>query len=345
MNAQGSTGRRRNGLIGSGAATLFALALAGCSTGGGGTGSNAAAGLGAAAPGTSASSGPSASGGAGPATTPSATPSTPSASPSPTGPTVPEPAVLADAQINVTEGQTVGVGMPVSVTFRHPVPASQRAAVEQWLTVRADGVTGAWSWIKDRNLLDGERVDFRPQSYWKPGTEVTVHLGSQTVRHFTVGRSLVATVDVHTHQMTVVKSGRTTRIPITAGQPGLDTWNGVMVVLDKEQKVLMDSRTVGLGDAYLGYYYWAVHITTSGTYVHQNPRADTYGGKENVTHGCVGLADDGTAKSFYNEVIPGDVVKVVNSKDTVAAGNGYGDWNLSWTQWLAGSALKGATGA
>ncbi|MFC1443299.1 Ig-like domain-containing protein [Streptacidiphilus sp. N1-10] len=343
MNAQRSTVRRRNGLIGSGAATLVALALAGCSAGGGaGGGSNAAAGLGGApqaGAGSSASSAPAAS------ASPSAAPSTPSASPSPTGPTVPEPAVLADAQINVGEGQTVGVGMPVSVTFAHPVPTSQRAAVEQWLTVQAGGVTGAWSWIKDRNLLDGERVDFRPQSYWKPGTEVTVHLGSQTVRHFTVGRSLIATVDVRTHQMTVVNAGRTTRIPITAGQPGLDTWNGVMVVLDKAQKVLMDSRTVGLGDAYLGYYYWAVHITTSGTYVHQNPRADTYGGKENVTHGCVGLADDGTAKSFYNEVIPGDVVKVIHSKDTVAAGNGYGDWNLSWTQWLAGSALKGATGA
>jgi lipoprotein-anchoring transpeptidase ErfK/SrfK len=217
--------------------------------------------------------------------------------------------------------------------------------VEQWLTVQAGGVTGAWSWIRDRDLLDGERVDFRPQSYWKPGTEVTVHLGSGTVRHFSIGRSLIATVDVHTHQMTVVRSGKTTRIPITAGRPGLDTWNGVMVVLDKAQKVLMDSRTVGLGDAYKGYYYWAVHITTSGTYVHQNPRADTYGGKENVTHGCVGLADDGTAEDFYNQVIPGDVVKVVNSTDTVAAGNGYGDWNLTWTQWLAGSTLKGATGA
>ena len=338
MNAQNNAVRRKNGLIGSGAAALVALALAGCSAGGGGTGSNAAAGLGA-APSASPSTGVASS------STPSAAPSSPSASPSPSGPTVPEPAVLADAQINIAEGQTVGVGMPVSVTFPHPVPASQRAAVEQWLTVQAGGVTGAWSWIRDRDLLDGERVDFRPQSYWQTGTQVTVHLGSGTVRHFTVGRSLIATVDVHTHQMTVVKGGKTTRIPITAGRPGLDTWNGVMVVLDKAQKVLMDSRTVGLGDAYKGYYYWAVHITTSGTYVHQNPRADTYGGKENVTHGCVGLADDGTAQDFYNQVIPGDVVKVVNSTDTVAAGNGYGDWNLSWTQWLAGSALKGATGA
>ncbi|WP_042395890.1 L,D-transpeptidase [Streptacidiphilus carbonis] len=348
MNAQVNTARRTyrwgNGLVGAGAAAVCALALAGCSAGG--AGSDAAAGVGA-APRAGASNGAVADPSAAPGTpsAPATASAAPSASPSPSGPTVPEPAVLATAQVNIAEGQTVGVGMPISVTFQQPVPASQRAAVEQWLTVRTGGQAGAWSWIKDRDLPDGERVDYRPQGYWKPGTRVTLQLGSHTVRHFGVGRSLKAVVDVRTHRMTVVDNGRTTSIPITAGQPGLDTWNGTMVVMDKAQKVLMDSRTVGLGDAYLGYYYWAVHITTSGTYVHQNPRADTYGGRENVTHGCVGLADDGTAKAFYNEVIPGDVVEVVHSKDTVEAGNGYGDWNLSWTQWLAGSALKGATGA
>ena len=322
----------REGLVKAGAAGVCALALAGCSVGGG-TGTATAEGT-SAAPAAGATASP----------TPSAS-APPSAAASPTVPTVPEPAVLATARVNIAEGQTVGVGMPISVTFKHPVPASQRAAVEQWLSVRTGGQAGAWSWIKDRDLPAGERVDYRPQSYWTPGTKVTLRVGSHTVRHFTVGRSLTATVDVRTHQMTVVDDGRTTRIPITAGQPGLDTWNGVMVVLDKQQKVLMDSRTVGLGDAYLGYYYWAVHITESGTYVHQNPRADTYGGRENVTHGCVGLADDGTARKFYDEVIPGDIVKVVHSKDTVLAGNGYGDWNLTWTQWLAGSALKGTTTA
>jgi hypothetical protein len=31
---------------------------------------------------------------------------------------------------------------------------------------------------------------------------------------------------------------------------------------------------------------------------------------------------------------------VVGSKDTVAVGNGYGDWNADWAQWRAGSALR-----
>ncbi|ARP74195.1 hypothetical protein LK07_16205 [Streptomyces pluripotens] len=230
--------------------------------------------------------------------------------------------------------------MPISVTFPRPVPASQRAEVEHLLTVRTTpSVTGAWSWVKDRNLLGGQRVDYRPPAYWKPGTHVTLHVGTNSVRHFTIGRALTATVDVRSHTMTVTEDGKpATRIPVTAGRPGLDTWNGTMVVMDKAPKVYMDSRTVGLGDAYHGYYAWAVHITTSGTYVHQNPGANTYAGRANTTHGCVGLATDGTAERFYRRVIPGDVIRVEGSRQTVAEGNGYGDWNLTWSQWLANSA-------
>jgi lipoprotein-anchoring transpeptidase ErfK/SrfK len=248
-------------------------------------------------------------------------------------------AKLTGAHINIADGQTVGVGMPISVTFDHAIPTGERAEVERQLKVDAD-VEGSWSWVKDRNLLEGQRVDFRPRAYWSPGTEVTVRAGSGITRHFTVGRSLVATVDVRTHMMRVVKDGQTRNVPITAGAPGMDTWNGTMVVSDKATKVFMNSQTVGYGDAYADYYYYAVHLTTSGTYLHQNPKANTYAGHQNVTHGCVGLATDGTAKKFYDEVIPGDVVTVVGSKDTVAVGNGYGDWNADWAQWRAGSALK-----
>jgi hypothetical protein len=81
-------------------------------------------------------------------------------------------------------------------------------------------------------------------------------------------------------------------------------------------------------------------VTGSATCLHQNPKANTYAGHQNVTHGRVGLATDGTAKKFYDEVVPGDVVTVVGSKDTVAVGNGYGDWNADWAPWRAGSALR-----
>ncbi|MEU6221909.1 L,D-transpeptidase [Streptomyces sp. NPDC047022] len=264
-------------------------------------------------------------------------------------PSMPEPAVLAQARVNLADGDTVGVGMPISVTFSRPVPAAERKAVESWLRVQtSSGTTGAWSWVKDRNLEEGQRVDFRPgTTYWQPGTRITLHRGSGGVSHFTIGRSLVATVDTKTDMMTVDTGGKTNRIPITAGKPGLDTWKGAMVVMDKQPKVFMDSRTVGMApnDTYHDYYYWALHLTTSGTYVHQNPHADTAAGHSNVTHGCVGLATS-TAEGFYDQVMVGDVIKVTGSdKGTVAPGNGYGDWNLTWKQWLDHSAAGATTTA
>ncbi|MGA4841620.1 Ig-like domain-containing protein [Streptomyces sp. G45] len=299
------------------AAALCALLLAACGSGGG-DGRPAAAGGTEGAPRAEA----------------------PAAKPTPRAKPLPE-ALRKGARVNVLDGQTVGVGMPISVTFARPVPPSERAAVERRLTLRTDnGTTGSWSWVKDRNLYEGQRVDYRPREYWKPGTRITLRAGSAIERNVTVGRSLVATVDVRTHTMTVAKEGSTRRVPITAGAPGMDTWNGTMVVSDKQRRVLMDSRTVGYGDAYKGYYDYAVHLTTSGTYLHQNPKANTFAGNANVTHGCIGLATDGTARRFYEEVIPGDVIRVTGSKDTVDPGNGYGDWNVLWDQWKAGSALS-----
>ncbi|MFD4633444.1 L,D-transpeptidase [Streptomyces sp. NPDC058284] len=301
------------------AAALCSLALAGCSAEGGADDGKASV----------------------PGPGPTAADRASSARQKPVERTVPDPAALNGVRINVQDGQTVGVGMPVSLTFDRPVPAVERAAVERRLKVEADpGVTGSWSWVKDRNLHDGQRVDYRPSEPWNPGTKVTVRAGAGTTRTFQVGRSLVATVDVRTHTMTVVKDGRTREVKVTAGAPGMDTWNGTMVVLDKQSRVLMDSRTVGYGKAYKDYYNFAVHLTASGTYLHENPNANATAGERNVTHGCIGLATDGSARRFYAEVIPGDIVRVVGSKETVDAGNGYGDWNVGWKQWRAGSALS-----
>ncbi|WP_328554438.1 L,D-transpeptidase [Streptomyces sp. NBC_00358] len=311
-------GRGRSTRAWGAAAAVCALALTGCSAR-------------AAADGGDTGAGP----GGGPAATGTASPAG-KARPSPSATPL---ASLAGAHVNIADGQTVGVGMPISVTFDHPVPMAERADLERRLKVTAE-VEGAWGWVRDRNLADGQRVDFRPRVYWKPGTAVTVRVGAGITRHFTVGRSLVATVDVRTHFMTLKTAGSSRRVPITAVAPGMDTWNGTMVVSDKAPRVFMNSRSVGYGDAYAGYYYYAVHLTASGTYLHQNPKANTYGGVRNVTHGCVGLATGGPAKAFYDEVVPGDVVTVVGSRETVAVGNGYGDWNLSWDRWRAASALN-----
>lgn len=111
----------------------------------------------------------------------------------------PTPTVLKaldGARVSIADGQTVGAGVPISVTFDRPVRAAERTHVERQLKVVMDsgdegfeGSEGSWRWVEDRDLADGQRVDFRPRVSWKPGTKVTVQVGAVLTRHFTVGRS------------------------------------------------------------------------------------------------------------------------------------------------------------
>jgi hypothetical protein len=104
------------------------------------------------------------------------------------------PSAFDGVRVNITEGQTLGVGTPIAVTFARSVPSSERASVERQLKVTAlgDGAEGSWNWVEDPALADGQRVDFRPRASWQPGTKVTVKVGTALTRHFTVGRSQIA---------------------------------------------------------------------------------------------------------------------------------------------------------
>ncbi|MFD5074014.1 Ig-like domain-containing protein [Streptomyces sp. NPDC058371] len=257
-------------------------------------------------------------------------------------------------EYNVERDSTVGVGLPVSIVFNKPV--TDKAAVERRLRVTSSpAVVGAWSWLKDRNGKD--RVDYRPRTYWKPGTKVSLRMnldgvaaggglyGTQTRKiDFTVRKAVVTTVDVTKKSMTVTRDGEKLRtLPVSTGKKGFETWNGTMVVLSKVPTIRMDSSTVGIfgPEAYdLGKVKWDVQLTTSGTYAHAAPWNEGKFGRVNGSHGCIGMSTS-DAKWFFHQVHYGDPVTVVHSKDdTVPVNNGYGDWNVGWAEWQAGSALK-----
>jgi lipoprotein-anchoring transpeptidase ErfK/SrfK len=250
------------------------------------------------------------------------------------------------------KGTTVGVAMPVSIVFNKPV--RDKAAVERRLKVSSGpSVEGAWSWMTDRDGKD--RIDFRPRTYWKPGTEVTLRMsldgvdvgglyGTQNrVVRFRIGDAVTTTVDTARKTMTVSENGRKLRtLPVSAGKKGYETWNGTMVVLEKTPTIRMNSRTVQIfgPEAYdLGSVKWDVRLTPSGTFVHAAPWNEGKFGRSNGSHGCIGMST-ADAKWFYDHVHPGDPVTVIRSTDTVDANNGYGDWNVDWATWQAGSALK-----
>jgi lipoprotein-anchoring transpeptidase ErfK/SrfK len=251
----------------------------------------------------------------------------------------------------------VGVGLPVSLAF--DVPVTDKAAVEKALTLRTTpAVQGSWGWVTDP-LTGVQRVDWRPDAYWPSGTKVTLTAklsgidtgGGRFLRRdihdtFSIGTARISYADLAAHTMRVTENGRTVRnVKISAGSADFPTWNGKMVVMTKQSKVRMTSASVGIAtskdaaDFYDEDVNNAVRITSSGTFVHAAPWNDRWMGKQNKSHGCIGLSDP-DAKWFFDRATRGDLVIATGStRAVVDKGNGYGDWNLSAAQWHALSAL------
>jgi lipoprotein-anchoring transpeptidase ErfK/SrfK len=250
---------------------------------------------------------------------------------------------------------TVGIAQPISLVFDHPV--SNRAEVEKQLKVTtSNGTEGSWGWIRDWSGRD--RVDWRPRTYWKPGTEVRLNAelngtdsgadGGWFVRDytsaFTVGAGQIVKVDLDRHRLTLVRDGETVRrVPVSGGTPGGDkrSWRGTAVLMAKEGTINMNSETVGLGDAYDKMVDHSMRLTWSGMYAHAAPWNARHFGRANRSSGCIGMSD-ADAAWFYGQVRPGDPFEITgeDTKGVVAPGNGFGAWNLSWTEWQRRSALR-----
>ncbi|MFF1656962.1 Ig-like domain-containing protein [Streptomyces sp. NPDC058255] len=247
------------------------------------------------------------------------------------------------------DGSKVGVGMPFSIHFTrgitHPDDVEKAIKIK---TEPAVDVEGHW--------FGNDRLDFRPEQYWKAGTKVSVTLNLDGVEgrpgvygkqaktvNFTIGRSQVSTVDAKTHKMVVKRDGKTIKtIPITTGKPGYDTWNGQMVISERLKVTRMNGETVGYGGEYdIKDVPHAQRLTNSGTFIHGNYWGGGAFGNYNASHGCIGVRDvrggydSGVpAAWFYDHSIIGDVVIVKNSDDkTVAPDNGLNGWNMSWSDW------------
>jgi lipoprotein-anchoring transpeptidase ErfK/SrfK len=245
---------------------------------------------------------------------------------------------------------TVGVGQPVVVRFDHAI--TDRAAAEKALTVTSSPAqTGGWYWISDTE------VHYRPQQYWKPGTTLTVKadlygvdLGAGTygstdrTMTVTVHDAWVAKADGATEQMQIFDDGRLVKtMNISLGSPGFPSHTGPHVISDKQPSITMDSCTYGVCQGQPGYYKEKVdldlRISNDGEFVHSAPWSVGQQGSSNVSHGCVNLAP-ADAQWFFDHFGIGDVVEITNSGGpALPVYDTYGDWELSWADWKAGSAL------
>ncbi|GAA1545808.1 L,D-transpeptidase LdtMt2 [Actinomadura kijaniata] len=258
------------------------------------------------------------------------------------------------ADVTPLPGETVGVGMPLIVTFDRPI--ADRAAVERALEVRMSRrVAGAWRWT------DARQAVFRPRRYWPAGQRVTLLAHTAGVRSapgvfgaadhvagFRVGPSRISVVDVRRHRMTVRVNGRPARSAgISAGKGGTrayTTTSGVHLTMAKGDPVIMTSDWMGVTDRKDPRYYrkevrHAVQISASGEYVHAAPWSVAQQGRANVSHGCVNASPE-FARWFYDQTLRGDVVLITGTDRPLEWNNGWGYWQIPWTRWVMGSALR-----
>ncbi|MEU7019889.1 Ig-like domain-containing protein [Streptomyces sp. NPDC046203] len=255
-------------------------------------------------------------------------------------------------QYTPESGQTVGVGMPVSIRFSRGITDPE--AVERGIKVTAEpavDIEGHW--------FGNDRLDFRPEHYWAAGTKVTVQLNLDGVEgrpgvygkqkktfSFAIGRRQVSTVDASAKTMKVERDGAVIKtIPISAGAPSTTTYNGEMVISEKFKITRMNGATVGFGGEYdIKDVPHAMRLSNSGTFIHGNYwGSPSIFGTTNTSHGCVGLRDArGAGDSsmpaawFFDHSLVGDVVVVKNSRDKqIQPDNGLNGWNMSWSAWKA----------
>ncbi|WP_328808249.1 L,D-transpeptidase [Nonomuraea antri] len=248
-------------------------------------------------------------------------------------------------------GLTVGVGMPIMITFDQPI--KDRISVERNLVVRSSKpVEGAWHWFDDK------RVDFRPQEYWPAHTKVRLEAklagvhgapgmyGKRDVKlDFKIGRSQITKGSTNDHVLIVRRDGKKVReMPMSAGQGGqwkYYTTSGVHLAMSREPVTVMTSPGIGPGQA--GYYqltvYNTVRISNSGEYVHSAPWSVGSQGSSNVSHGCVNISPDNAAWFIKNTLI-GDPIIITGSPRKLEPTNGWGHWQENWRQWLRWSSLK-----
>ncbi|MEH0845375.1 Ig-like domain-containing protein [Micromonospora sp. CPCC 205711] len=245
------------------------------------------------------------------------------------------------------EKQTYGTAMPVTVAFDPPIPKEARAAVQRRLFVKTDPPQpGAWSWMGD-----GKQVEYRAPDFWKAGTKISVRsaleglpIGKDAIGDADhaaaskIGRQVSLDIDNATKQMSVYQDGKLLRkIPVSLGKSSTPTSSGKMVIMEKHDYTTFDTR----GDPNGGYVVDvedAQRLTWGGEFIHAAPWSEGDQGNANVSHGCTNVS--ATAADWLMGITKvGDLVTVKGTEVQLDEGNGWTAWNVSWDEFVKGSAL------
>ncbi|MCP2320053.1 Lipoprotein-anchoring transpeptidase ErfK/SrfK [Nocardia amikacinitolerans] len=250
------------------------------------------------------------------------------------------------------EGEVVGIGQPVAIQFDENIP-DRKAAQDAIKITTNPPVEGAFYWVNNRE------VRWRPEHFWAPGTRVDIqvnvygkNLGNglygqdNITSHFIIGDAVIFTADDDTHQVTVEQNGQVIRtMPTSMGKDSTPTDNGIYIVADKHEKIIMDSSTYGVAvnsaDGYRTPVDFATRISYSGIFFHSAPWSVAQQGYSNASHGCLNLSP-ANAQWVFNFAKRGDITIIKNTVGgTLSGTDGLGDWNIPWSEWKAGNADVG----
>jgi lipoprotein-anchoring transpeptidase ErfK/SrfK len=256
-----------------------------------------------------------------------------------------------DQQVRVSsflgDGSVAGVGMPLIVRFSRAIPEKYRADVQRRMTVRATPQQeGIWHWWSPTE------VRYRPKVYWKPNTKIFYKLqtgglpmgdgwygSSDLTVDMKIARSLVMTVDNQAKKLTVTEGGDVVKtIPVSLGKPKTPSSSGTMVVMEKKRKTVFDTRAELGAEGYRTDIDYAQRITHGGEFIHAAPWSEGQQGRTNVSHGCVNISM-ANAAWLFNRTMVGDPITVKGTETRLKNGNGWSDWNMSWDDYVKGSAI------
>lgn len=270
------------------------------------------------------------------------------------------------------DGTTVGVGMPIIVTFDKTITSAKAFVADTTVTVNGKKVDGGWFFeATDPSSGHVMEAHYRLKHYWPAHSHVHVSFdlegrsggdrhhrefvfdGQLTSLDFHTGARNIGVVDNRTHMLTLTSDGKHYgTFPVSLGEdtPSTRTFRGTKVIMDQQKSVCMQDTA--------GTYHecgikWDQRLTYSGEYLHAAPWNCTSGagctgpgnniGHGNSSNGCTNLKP-AAAEQLYKFLRIGDVIKYPNADGKpMQLGTGYGDWNVPWSTWRTGGALDTRT--
>ncbi|SDY90948.1 L,D-transpeptidase catalytic domain [Micromonospora pattaloongensis] len=260
--------------------------------------------------------------------------------------TMKKPAKQTKTTLYVKDNETYGTALPVAVDFDPGIPKDKRADVQRRLFVTTDPPQpGVWHWTDD-----GKQVMYRAPEFWQSGTKIGVRaaLGGLPMGNGSYGDSdrgasakigdkVSLEIDGKTKQMKVFKGDKLTKkIPVSLGKPGTPSSSGKMVIMEKFEFTVFD--TTGSADPYVTPVDDAQRLTWGGEFIHSAPWSVGSQGYDNVSHGCTNVSPE-DANWLMKVTHVGDLVTVTGTEAKLDPGNGWTAWNMSWEEYVKGSAL------